>query len=89
MKMDRAEVVEVTLIAATALGCWKFAALLPAQLSIGNILLNLSALLLLQGLVRDLWLLAAAKRQQAAKAKTQLQAIYAACAWNLPLVLLV
>jgi hypothetical protein len=41
---------------------WLIAPGLPRQLSIGNLLLGASALLLLQSLVRDLWLLAEAKR---------------------------
>lgn len=79
MKLDRAEQFEIILIGATAVGCWNFALLLPAQLTAGNILLDLSALLLLQGLIRDLWLLAAMSRKPASSPTTLPQAARCMC----------
>lgn len=79
MKLDRAEVIEIMLIAALVLGYWGFGEFLPGQLTLGNILLDLSALLLLQGLVRDLWLLSVARRIQAVHATTPQQPMRCMC----------
>jgi hypothetical protein len=55
--MTRNEQVELALIPVTGASFWLLAALLPEHLSLGQLLLQLSALLLLQGLIRDIFLL--------------------------------
>ncbi len=52
---EKCELALVPLLAATA---WLLAPLLPTGLSLGHLFLVCSVLLLLQSLVRDLWLLA-------------------------------
>jgi sterol desaturase/sphingolipid hydroxylase (fatty acid hydroxylase superfamily) len=52
------EKAELTIIPIIAIMVWFFAPLLPNSLNIGLLLLGVSALLLLQGLIRDLRLLA-------------------------------
>jgi hypothetical protein len=61
--MKFAEMVEMVLVAVIAAGTWWFAGVLPTRLGLGRLLLYGSALLLLQSLLRDLWLLARARRQ--------------------------
>jgi uncharacterized membrane protein len=61
--MSLAEKVELALIVAVAVLFYVLARALPDHVAFGNLLLGASALLLLQGLLRDLWLLAKAKRK--------------------------
>jgi hypothetical protein len=61
--MSLAEKVELTLIVAGAVVFYALAPVLPKHVTLGNLLLGASALLLLQGLLRDLWLLAKTKRK--------------------------
>ena len=61
--MSTAEKVELGLILMVGLVLWLFAASLPRHISIGSLLVGSSVLLLLQGLIRDLWLLARRSRQ--------------------------
>jgi hypothetical protein len=58
MTMTVAEKTELPLIPITGIIVWFIAPLLPDVLNAGLLLLGVSALLLLQGLVPDLWLLA-------------------------------
>ncbi len=55
--MTPAEKIELALIPMIGLAGWFSAGWLPADISIGLLLLGASVLLLLQGLVRDLWLI--------------------------------
>lgn len=55
--MTRAERVELALIPAAAVATWALGARLPATPGFGTLLLASAVLLLLQGLLRDLWLL--------------------------------
>ncbi len=59
--MTKAEKIELVLIPILGTGFWLMAPLLPDRVGVGRLLLWTSALLLLQGLVRDLWLLARQK----------------------------
>jgi hypothetical protein len=61
--MTAAEKLELALIPGAGIIGWFMAARLPAQISIGALLLGASVLLLLQGLVRDLWLISQRNRQ--------------------------
>jgi len=61
--MSLVEKFEVALIAAVAALFYVLAPALPDHVAFGNLLLGASALLLLQGLLRDLWLLAQTKRK--------------------------
>lgn len=61
--MQRSEEVELTLILLTIIACWIISPAFPTQLQAGNLLLYASALLLLQSLIRDLWLLSTIKRR--------------------------
>jgi hypothetical protein len=61
--MNVAEMVELVLIPVIAAGFWWFAAALPDHLGLGRLLLSSSALLLFQSLLRDIWLLAKARRR--------------------------
>jgi hypothetical protein len=56
--MTKAEKIELVLIPFLGAGFWLMAPLLPVRVGVGKLLLWTSALLLLQGLVRDIWLLA-------------------------------
>ncbi len=56
-RVTRAEKIELGLIAATGVGVFVFTPARPAQIELGNFMLYCSALLLLQGLLRDIWLL--------------------------------
>ena len=60
--MTIAEKIELAVIPVLGAGFWLMAPLLPDRIGVGKLLLWTSALLLLQGLVRDLWLLARQKR---------------------------
>jgi hypothetical protein len=60
--MTTAEKVELALILVFGAGLWLMAPELPDKLDVGNLVLGTSALLLLQSLIRDLWLLAREKR---------------------------
>lgn len=60
--MNRAEIVELTLIPVLGTGFWWIAAKLPEHIELGRLMLGASALLLFQSLIRDLWLLAKARR---------------------------
>ena len=55
--MTTAERIELALIPLVGAVVWLIAERLPAQIGIGSLLLAASVLLLLQGLIRDLWLL--------------------------------
>ena len=61
--MSTAEKVELGLILIVGLVLWLSAASLPGHISNGSLLLGSSVLLLLQGLIRDLWLLSRRNRQ--------------------------
>jgi hypothetical protein len=63
--MTKAEKIELALIPILGAGFWLMTPLLPARIGIGKLLLWTSALLLLQSLVRDLWLLAKQKHNLA------------------------
>jgi hypothetical protein len=60
--MSIAERVELGLIVAVAAAFSVGADALPERMAVGNLLLGASALILLQSLLRDLWLLAKARR---------------------------
>ena len=60
--MTTAEKIELALIPVLGVVIWLMAPVLPGNVSMGRLLLWTSAFLLLQSLVRDLWLLAGAKR---------------------------
>jgi hypothetical protein len=60
--MTIGEKIELSLIPVLGIGFWVIAPELPDQLGVGRLLLAASALLLLQSLVRDLWLLTRKKR---------------------------
>ena len=60
--MTPTEKTELSLIPLLAGLTWLAAPLLPHQISVGTALVWASAMVLLQGLVRDLWLLAKARR---------------------------
>ena len=60
--MTVAEKIEFVLVPIFGAGIWLMAPGLPDKVGIGNLLLGVSALLLFQGLVRDLWLLTRKKR---------------------------
>lgn len=55
--MTHAERTELALIPVAAVAAWAMAARLPAAPDVGTLLLVGAVLLLLQGLLRDLWLL--------------------------------
>lgn len=61
--MTSAEQAELALIPIIGAGVWLTSAQLPKSVGAGMLLLGVSALLLLQSLVRDLWLLAKHRRQ--------------------------
>lgn len=56
--MTTAEKIELALIPLLGICSWLIASELPNQMDIGQLLLAMSAFLLLQSLIRDLWLLA-------------------------------
>jgi hypothetical protein len=59
--MTHAEKIELGLIAATGVGFSVFAPALSPRIDLGNFVLYASALLLLQSLLRDIWLLLKAR----------------------------
>lgn len=61
--LNASEWIEVALIALVGAGFWFAGAVLPEQMGLGQLLLGASALLLFQSLLRDLWLLAKARRK--------------------------
>lgn len=63
--MTPAEKVELTLIPLLALAGFLAAPMLPARVDLGTLLLAVFVLLLLQSLLRDLWLLARSRRAAA------------------------
>ena len=60
--MTTAEKIELALIPIIGIGFWLIASFFPDRMSIGSLLINTSALLLLQGFFRDLWLLSQQKK---------------------------
>lgn len=60
--MTAAEKVELTLIPVVGAAVWSLAAAAGASIGTGSLLLGSSVLLLLQGLVRDLWLISRRNR---------------------------
>lgn len=62
--MTTAEKIEVSLIPLLGICSWLIASKLPNQMNIGQLLLGMSAFLLLQSLIRDLWLLANQRGKQ-------------------------
>ncbi len=65
--MTPAEKIEIVLIPLFGTTLWMIAPGLPEKVESGILLLGASALLLLQGLIRDLWLLAKGRRKKQAK----------------------
>ncbi len=68
--MTNAEKVEITSIPLVGIGFWLLASDLPHKLDLGTLLATMSILLLFQGLVRDLWLLAKNGRAQSSAPRT-------------------
>jgi hypothetical protein len=68
--MTKLEKSELALIPLGGVGFFSSFALLPGQLSIGNLILILSALLLLQSLIRDVIILATRNTDQSTTAKS-------------------
>jgi hypothetical protein len=69
--MSRLEKIESILILICSIGIGKFASLLPQEVKVGSFVLALSVLLLVQSLIRDLYLLFRIKlRPSAAEAKS-------------------
>lgn len=60
--MTSAEKAELTLIPLASLACFLAAPILPGRIALGSLLLVVFVLLLSQGLLRDLWLLAHNRR---------------------------
>jgi len=56
--MTKTEKIELALIPVLGIGIWLMAPLLPDRIGAGKLFLWTSALLLLQSLIRDLWILA-------------------------------
>lgn len=61
--MNTSEIVELALIPVLGTGFWWMAPMLPDQIELGLLFVGASALLLLQSLIRDFWLLAKAHRK--------------------------
>jgi hypothetical protein len=61
--MSRTERVELGLITVVTVSFFLVAGMMPERVSIGNLLLGAAAIVLLQSLVRDVWLLAKARRK--------------------------
>src|SRR5271168_4839615 len=61
--MSRTERVELGLIAAVTVSFFLVAGVRPERISVGNLLFGAAAVVLLQGLLRDLWFLAKARRK--------------------------
>jgi hypothetical protein len=62
--MTFSEKIELGLIPCCSAGVWLMASLLPYRLAVGQLMLDVSVLLLLQSLVRDLFLLAKMRRMR-------------------------
>lgn len=62
--MTIAEKFELALIPLLGISFWLMASKLPNQINIGQLFLGMSAFLLLQSLIRDLWLLANQRGKQ-------------------------
>jgi hypothetical protein len=60
--MTLAEKIELGLISAVGAGFWAFAPALSSRIEVGILVMYAAALLLLQSLLRDLWLLVKSKR---------------------------
>ncbi len=73
--MTTAEKIELTLIALVGLICWLIASKVPTQLTLSNLFFALSALLLLQSLIRDLWLLTRLKHSKDSSDITKAQCL--------------
>ena len=71
--MTAAEKTELALIPLAGVAIWLFGYRLPEKIGIGSLLLAASVLLLLQGLIRDLWLLY--KRRQLPQDGTRREAL--------------
>jgi hypothetical protein len=71
--MTQSERIELALIAASALVVWQLRAYLPATFTLAESVLGLSALLLGQGLVRDVIILLRAPNRSADKPRQQAQ----------------
>lgn len=67
--MTGAEKIELGLIGATGAGLFVLAPVLSSEMEIGDLVLYASALLLLQGLLRDVWLLIKARNGAPAAAQ--------------------
>ncbi|GAB6140843.1 hypothetical protein JCM14076_15720 [Methylosoma difficile] len=75
--MQRHEIFELVLIVLSVLCVYPFGDVLPMQLELGRLLLYLSAILLLQGLLRDCYLLTIRRKQSAGNIR---QAMRCLCA---------
>ncbi len=73
--MSKPDIAEMILILLVSLGALLAAPLLPSETSIGHLLLTLSALLLLQSLIRDLFILARTKRAAQAGARAPMRCL--------------
>ena len=69
--MTVAEKVELALIPLVGVAIWNYPGPLPGIVGVGSLLLTASVLLLVQGLVRDLWLLLKRRRQSRAGARRE------------------
>jgi hypothetical protein len=69
--MTKLEKIELVLIPVACLGLLAATPWLPSELSIGHLLLALSGLLLLQSLIRDLFILMQTRAQRAAQTGTR------------------
>ena len=69
--MTPTEKVELALIAVAGVASWFAAGWLPADISVGALLLGASVLLLGQGMVRDLWLLSRRKKGEQQDARRE------------------
>lgn len=71
--MTAAERIELALIPLACVFVWSIGGKLPGQIGVGSLLLAGSVLLLLQGLIRDLWLLF--KRHQQSRESVRQEAL--------------
>ena len=69
--MTTAEKIELLLIPIVAAVVWQLAFLLPSKMNLANILLYSSVLLLVQGLLRDIWLLIQSRSNSGEKKEAQ------------------
>ena len=75
--MTTAEKIEIALIPIFGISFWLMASELPTQISAERLLLGMSALLLFQSLIRDLWLLAQKKGRIQAGLQRKIQCMCA------------